>query len=403
MPNRAWSATQPSTQPGTVTVRMSCRNGITVWPSARSASASAPEPARPLALSATTPVGRRHEREQVAAHARTGAGRRRPSRRWWRSPRRRRCRRRRGCGCRRWWRPDRRWRRHHGCRGRRWWAGRPWPHSTCAAYDRHRDRPSTDRVRSCSRSAPRSRSSAPSCRGCSSGSTERSSYEVFGLVERLGFSPNSAIGWALRLWPLVPLALVLTVIAHWAHHPSLRWPRHTVTSATLLYPGVTAVAVANAPQIATVRRGPRAVGDAGRRRDHARRSGDAVRRSVPLPALDQQLLQHLRPIGHDPVDAEVEQALHLGAVVDRPDVHLMPPAWPARRTAPVTHGEPADPRRAPGRRSDRPADRAPPGTQAVIWAGPKLVQSAVAEAPRSLRSRRSLKLPRQTRSRQSSR
>lgn len=89
-----------------------------------------------------------------------------------------------------------------------------------------------------------------------SGSTGRSSYEVFGLVDRLGFEPNSVIGWLLRLWPLVPLALVVTVIAHWAHHPSLRWPRHGVTSAALLYPGVTALAVANAPQIALFDVGP---------------------------------------------------------------------------------------------------------------------------------------------------
>jgi hypothetical protein len=89
-----------------------------------------------------------------------------------------------------------------------------------------------------------------------SGSTERSSYEVFGLVDRLGFSPNSAIGWALRLWPLVPLSLVITVIAHWVHHPSMRWPRTALTGATLVYPGVTALAVANAPQIALFDVGP---------------------------------------------------------------------------------------------------------------------------------------------------
>lgn len=89
-----------------------------------------------------------------------------------------------------------------------------------------------------------------------SGSADRSSYEIFGLVDRLGFEPNSAIGWLLRLWPLVPLALVVTVIAHWAHHPSLRWPRHGLTSAALLYPGVTALAVANAPQIALFDVGP---------------------------------------------------------------------------------------------------------------------------------------------------
>ncbi len=88
-----------------------------------------------------------------------------------------------------------------------------------------------------------------------SGSTERSSYEVFGIVDRLGFSPDGAVGWALRLWPLVPLALVLTVIVHWAHHPSLRWPRHTVTGVAVLYPGVTSIALLNAPEVGLFRVG----------------------------------------------------------------------------------------------------------------------------------------------------
>ncbi len=51
-PNRACSASQPSTQPGIVTVRMSPRYGIRRWPAARSAVASAPEPAAPTATSA---------------------------------------------------------------------------------------------------------------------------------------------------------------------------------------------------------------------------------------------------------------------------------------------------------------------------------------------------------------
>ena len=89
-----------------------------------------------------------------------------------------------------------------------------------------------------------------------SGARTRSSYQIFGLVDRLGFAPNGVVGWLLRLWPLVPLALVVTVIAHWAHHPSLRWPRHGITGAALLYPGVTAIAVANAPDIGLFRVGP---------------------------------------------------------------------------------------------------------------------------------------------------
>lgn len=48
-----------------------------------------------------------------------------------------------------------------------------------------------------------------------SGAVDRSSYEIFDLVERLGFSPNGVVAWTLRLWPLVPLLLVFSAIAHW--------------------------------------------------------------------------------------------------------------------------------------------------------------------------------------------
>lgn len=47
----------------------------------------------------------------------------------------------------------------------------------------------------------------------------------------------------------------------------------------------------------------------------------AVRRtSEPLASECQNLLQHARAVGHDPVDAQVEQPLHLAGVVDGPDV-----------------------------------------------------------------------------------
>ncbi len=64
-----------------------------------------------------------------------------------------------------------------------------------------------------------------------SGRAERSSYEIFELVDRLGFAPDGAVGWALRLWPLLPLLLALTVVAAWAaivHPASFRWI-HVVT------------------------------------------------------------------------------------------------------------------------------------------------------------------------------
>lgn len=49
-----------------------------------------------------------------------------------------------------------------------------------------------------------------------SGAVDRSSYELFDLVDRLGFSPDGAIGWAVRLWPVLPLLLTLTVVSAWA-------------------------------------------------------------------------------------------------------------------------------------------------------------------------------------------
>ena len=51
-PKTSCRASQPSTAPGTCTLRMSRRTGMTGWPSARSRAASEPEPARPIASKA---------------------------------------------------------------------------------------------------------------------------------------------------------------------------------------------------------------------------------------------------------------------------------------------------------------------------------------------------------------
>jgi hypothetical protein len=84
-----------------------------------------------------------------------------------------------------------------------------------------------------------------------SGSASRSSYDVFGLVERLGFSPDGLVGWALRLWPLVPMLLVLCVVSWWwrPDHAGGRAIRIALTAVSAVYAGGTALAVANAPEI----------------------------------------------------------------------------------------------------------------------------------------------------------
>ena len=48
-----------------------------------------------------------------------------------------------------------------------------------------------------------------------SGNRRRNSYEIFSLIDRLGFSPSSVVGWGLRLWPIVPLLLAAAVTLLW--------------------------------------------------------------------------------------------------------------------------------------------------------------------------------------------
>src|SRR3954468_6395707 len=76
-----------------------------------------------------------------------------------------------------------------------------------------------------------------------SGTRGRSSYEIFALVERLGISQSSLVGWGVRLWPVVAFLLVLAV--------SLLWfgPRVAALLAvgvTVLYAGVVSIAVKRA-------------------------------------------------------------------------------------------------------------------------------------------------------------
>jgi hypothetical protein len=93
-----------------------------------------------------------------------------------------------------------------------------------------------------------------------SGARTRSSYDVFDLVDRLGFSSGGIVGWALRLWPLVPLLLVACVVAWWwpASATWLTVVRVAAAIAVALYAGCTAIAVANAPEVGllTIGRGP---------------------------------------------------------------------------------------------------------------------------------------------------
>lgn len=93
-----------------------------------------------------------------------------------------------------------------------------------------------------------------------SGATERSSYDVFDLVDRLGFSEGGLVGWALRLWPLVPMLLVVAVVVWWWPSSGTGWiaARVALTLLASLYAGAVAVAVVNAPDVAlfSIGKGP---------------------------------------------------------------------------------------------------------------------------------------------------
>jgi hypothetical protein len=48
-----------------------------------------------------------------------------------------------------------------------------------------------------------------------SGRRERNSYELLGLVDRLGFAPDGWVERFVRWWPVVPLLVVAAVVGAW--------------------------------------------------------------------------------------------------------------------------------------------------------------------------------------------
>lgn len=86
-----------------------------------------------------------------------------------------------------------------------------------------------------------------------SGDVDRSSYELVGAVERLGFSPDGPIGIAVSAWPLVPLLLVLSIVVAVVR---ARLPAAlclVLWGAAGIYVGGTALAMATAPEVGLVR------------------------------------------------------------------------------------------------------------------------------------------------------
>ena len=88
-----------------------------------------------------------------------------------------------------------------------------------------------------------------------SGTRLRTSYEIFSLVDRLGISRSSVVGWGLRLWPIVPFLLALAVTMLWFPR---RWVTGVIVCAAIVYAGVVSLAVrsARSTSLITVEHGP---------------------------------------------------------------------------------------------------------------------------------------------------
>ncbi|MGD9703099.1 MAG: hypothetical protein AB7Q42_15625 [Acidimicrobiia bacterium] len=56
-----------------------------------------------------------------------------------------------------------------------------------------------------------------------SGTRDRTSYQLLGLIDRLEFAPDGPAATAVRWWPTVPILLVVAVLAVW-------WQRWLVAS-----------------------------------------------------------------------------------------------------------------------------------------------------------------------------
>jgi hypothetical protein len=88
-----------------------------------------------------------------------------------------------------------------------------------------------------------------------SGARRRSSYEIFALVDRLGISQSSLVGWGLKLWPIAPLLVALALTVQW--YPR-RWITVAAAIVAVVYVGGVAAAVESAPSssLVTVEYGP---------------------------------------------------------------------------------------------------------------------------------------------------
>lgn len=86
-----------------------------------------------------------------------------------------------------------------------------------------------------------------------SGSTTRSSYDLLGLMSRLGIAPQGFVSTLVRWWPLVPLLATSAVVSAW-----WRWTSVAVAAAivSVLYSGGVGTAIVVKSRSANIAIGP---------------------------------------------------------------------------------------------------------------------------------------------------
>jgi hypothetical protein len=77
-----------------------------------------------------------------------------------------------------------------------------------------------------------------------SGARRRNSYEIFSLIDRLGFSSSSLVGWGVRLWPILPFLLVAAITLQWFPR---KWMTGGAAVVAVAYTAIVSVAVRSAP------------------------------------------------------------------------------------------------------------------------------------------------------------
>jgi hypothetical protein len=135
------------------------------------------------------------------------------------------------------------------------------------------------------------------------GGARRNSYELLSLIDRLGLAPDGPAEIAMRWWPIVPLLAVVAVVATW-----WGWPRTggAIGLLAAAYGGAMGLAVNSArSDLVGIERGT-VITIVGAVILAGGSIAAIVVGSAPLTAAGEHIAQNTGPVGHDPVDSEVE-------------------------------------------------------------------------------------------------